>query len=252
MLNKPFCPDFLMIGGPQSGSTWLHVNLKEHPQICMPQPKKELHYFDNHFALGYDWYKNFYLEKRDQITGEICPSYGILSDEKIQIIKAINPDVKLIYIVRNPVDMEISLLNRIANQKKNAYKLNDPAEVRKMLFTQYRKGDYAKGLKMVDHDKILPHWLKYFDKQSFHICFYEDIKKAPVLLLNHIFKFLDLNPSLCTKSAIVKYNTNAKHVETRKWLAEIEAYLKPARKKTKEILLEEFNIEANHINWLNS
>jgi hypothetical protein len=38
-------PDFLGIGAQKSGTTWLHANLRPHPQIWMP-PIKELHYLD--------------------------------------------------------------------------------------------------------------------------------------------------------------------------------------------------------------
>jgi hypothetical protein len=37
-------PDFLGIGAPRAGTTWLWAVLREHPQIWMP-PRKELHYF---------------------------------------------------------------------------------------------------------------------------------------------------------------------------------------------------------------
>lgn len=38
-------PDFLGIGAPRAGTTWLWTVLRAHPQIWMP-PRKELHYFD--------------------------------------------------------------------------------------------------------------------------------------------------------------------------------------------------------------
>lgn len=38
-------PSFLGIGAHKGGTTWLHKNLKQHPQVWLP-PKKELHYFD--------------------------------------------------------------------------------------------------------------------------------------------------------------------------------------------------------------
>ena len=38
-------PDFLGIGAPRAGTTWLWTVLRQHPQIWMP-PRKELHYFD--------------------------------------------------------------------------------------------------------------------------------------------------------------------------------------------------------------
>lgn len=39
-------PDFLGIGAPRSGTTWLHAMLSKHPNIWMP-PLKEVHYFDS-------------------------------------------------------------------------------------------------------------------------------------------------------------------------------------------------------------
>ena len=38
-------PDFLVIGAQKAGTTWLHRNLQNHPQVWMPK-EKELHYFD--------------------------------------------------------------------------------------------------------------------------------------------------------------------------------------------------------------
>lgn len=38
-------PDFLGIGTPRAGTTWLWENLRQHPQIWLPY-RKELHYFD--------------------------------------------------------------------------------------------------------------------------------------------------------------------------------------------------------------
>lgn len=38
-------PDFLGIGAPRAGTTWLWTVLRAHPQIWMP-PRKEMHYFD--------------------------------------------------------------------------------------------------------------------------------------------------------------------------------------------------------------
>ena len=44
-MNSPAPLDFLGIGAPRAGTTWLWTVLRQHPQIWMP-PRKELHYFD--------------------------------------------------------------------------------------------------------------------------------------------------------------------------------------------------------------
>ncbi len=43
-------PDFLCIGAPKSGTTWLFNHLGQHPDVWLP-PVKELHYFDRVFPL---------------------------------------------------------------------------------------------------------------------------------------------------------------------------------------------------------
>ena len=49
-------PDFLCIGAQKAGTTWLHDNLRRHPQVWLP-PVKELHYLD-HRPPG--WRKRFF------------------------------------------------------------------------------------------------------------------------------------------------------------------------------------------------
>lgn len=50
-------PDFLCIGAQKAGTTWLHYNLNDHPDMWLP-PVKEFHYFNrvraNEALLG-DW-----------------------------------------------------------------------------------------------------------------------------------------------------------------------------------------------------
>ena len=44
----PF-PDFLGIGAQKAGTTWLHENLRRHPELFLPE-EKELHYFDRQWV----------------------------------------------------------------------------------------------------------------------------------------------------------------------------------------------------------
>lgn len=48
-------PDFLGIGVPRAGATWLHDLLSSHPQVVMPKKRKELNLFDLNFHRGLDW-----------------------------------------------------------------------------------------------------------------------------------------------------------------------------------------------------
>ena len=73
MKNQQWLPDFLGIGGTRCGSTWLHYNLRKHPEIWLP-PIKELHYFDrsphydspSHLATGQLWARLFGKESHNR------------------------------------------------------------------------------------------------------------------------------------------------------------------------------------------
>lgn len=103
-------PDFLGIGVPKAGTTWLHAVLRSHPSIWVPE-RREVHYFDRHYDRGLDWYRQFWPSQRDgdhfQAIGEVTPHYlyGDHCPERIAGTPSIR---KLIVILRSPVDRAYS------------------------------------------------------------------------------------------------------------------------------------------------
>src|SRR2546421_10257710 len=78
-------PDFVIIGAQKGGTTSLYSYLIEHPNIIAAR-MKEVHFFDQHFHKGIDWYRGhfpmalqkYYMEqvqKKNIITGEGSPEY---------------------------------------------------------------------------------------------------------------------------------------------------------------------------------
>jgi hypothetical protein len=84
----------------KAGTTWLWENLRRHPEIFVPE-KKELHYFDNKFE---QLPASRAASKRAARSAEITPAYGISPRERIRFIRAIMPRVRLILLIRNPVE----------------------------------------------------------------------------------------------------------------------------------------------------
>ena len=179
-------PDFLGIGAQKSGTTWLYANLKKHPEIYLPR-KKEIHYFDWYFYKGINWYYNHFNHKRKtQKTGEITPGYSILNEKKIKYIKSLKPDLKIILLLRNPIDrawshavMNLSTIpdieiNKISDQEFISH-FNHPRSI--------ERGNYL---------KIISKWKKYFPENQLYIGNYSLISQNPEKLLNQIFKFLNI------------------------------------------------------------
>jgi hypothetical protein len=101
-------PDFCIIGSAKSGTTSLYHYLSAHPGI-FPCPIKEPHYFSTDVitARGDDWYRGLYADARpDQICGESSVSYTYypLVAGTAERMHRANPAMKLIYIVRHPVE----------------------------------------------------------------------------------------------------------------------------------------------------
>ena len=111
-------PDFIIIGAARCGTTNLYRNLTQHPYI-VPAFRKEVHFFDHtsNFKNGVAWYRAHFplllykhykqVRKQDIVTGEASPYY-IFHPHAPKRAFEIVPQVKLIVMLRNPVDRAYS------------------------------------------------------------------------------------------------------------------------------------------------
>ncbi len=121
-------PTFLGIGVPRSGTTWLHEILQTHPDIYVPKYRKEIHFFDENYERGIDWYEKFFptdrLARKYRAIGEITPFY-LYYDECLKRILKMPSITKLIVILRNPVDRTYSHYGCLIRDGKYAGSLED-------------------------------------------------------------------------------------------------------------------------------
>jgi hypothetical protein len=66
--------------------------------------KKELHYFNKNYHRKLRYYSSFFLEANNKVKGEITPAYSILPVNRIRSIRAIMPEVRLIFLMRDPIE----------------------------------------------------------------------------------------------------------------------------------------------------
>lgn len=110
--EHPPLPTFLIIGAQKSATRWLRSHLGEHPDVFTSDA--EISYFnhDGRYALGTEWYRSQFREwSGEQLIGESTPGYlmwrhdpGVVAER----IRATVPDVRLIAVVRDPVDRAAS------------------------------------------------------------------------------------------------------------------------------------------------
>ena len=100
-------PDFLGLGVQKGGTTTLQRLLEQHPGAFLP-PAKELHYFSLHYAEGEAWYRSqFAAAGPNQRCGEITPYY-LFHPEAPARIQRLLPQVKLVVLLRDPVERALS------------------------------------------------------------------------------------------------------------------------------------------------
>ena len=111
-------PDYLIIGAQRCGTTSLQDVLTEHPNITSARLMKGVHYFDTGYENGLDWYQahfptRAYAAWKERATGapllvgEASPYY-IFHPTALERIRSTLPEVKLIALLRDPVERTIS------------------------------------------------------------------------------------------------------------------------------------------------
>jgi hypothetical protein len=100
-------PDFLCLGTQRGGTTTLQRLLEGHPQVYLPACK-EVHYFSLQAQQGPAWYADHYRDASlDQLCGDITPYY-LFHPEAPRRIRTLLPRVKLIVLLRDPVERSLS------------------------------------------------------------------------------------------------------------------------------------------------
>ena len=101
-------PTFLIIGTMKGGTTSLYHYLSVHPEVFMSETK-ELHYFvaEKNLPRGIGWYHQQFNAAGDaKAVGEASPDYTKypLYQGVPERIARLIPSVRLIYVIRNPLE----------------------------------------------------------------------------------------------------------------------------------------------------
>jgi hypothetical protein len=198
--------DFIGLGAPKAGTTWLSVMLDAHPNICLSEPKevfffneKKAHYakyrMNPNFAKGNVWYsKHFGHCDSSSRIGEFCTRY-LVDVASPQRIKSLFPEVKLIVCLREPISRAYSYYNYLRYFLKK--------EKRDFLTAVKQEPEYTEmGL----YHRQLTRYLQYFDRSQLHLIFFEQIKSEPQNLLKKLFGFLEVDEDFMPQKIAEKSN----------------------------------------------
>lgn len=243
-------PSFLCIGTPKSGTTWLDVQFRRHPELWLP-PVKELHHFDcsattpwglyyryeqgiqynlrraakqcltdtltgqfnqawyfRYFLLRRtdQWYSKLFSPKEKQIAGEITPAYCRLEESSVQNIKRLMPDLKVILLLRNPVERFWSnLAMYFSKYGYNGIDSVSESEIAAMFesTSHRRSAEYTKTIEL---------WRRHYSQDQMFIGFFEQVESQPQYLLESIYDFLGVQ-----KVQVIDHEKLKKKVNHRRY-----------------------------------
>lgn len=192
--HAPMKPDYPCIGSQKSGTTWLYEMLRLHPDIGFPR-RKETHYWDRKKRSSTREYSRLFPQ--DRISGDITPAYAILPSATIERVHQHNPDARIVYIVRNPIErawshalMVVQRLQSMAEGVGLGARLqaaNSPAWLFRYLFRT------KESLQRGDHAVILQNWWSVFPRQQILVLFYEDLLADPRATLQQCARHIGVN-----------------------------------------------------------
>lgn len=189
-------PDFLCIGAAKAGTTTLHDILIQHSDIYLPK-FKEAHFFDNddNFSKGIAHYEKevFGGVKNEAVIGEITPSYLYFDEVPERIAESIGTDVKLIIMLRHPVDRAWShyQMHHLRGNEKLGFeqaieqesdRLNDDF-LSASRFSYMHRGHYMEQIQR---------YLKFFPRENMHFILFEDFVKDIPAHIDAVLGFLDV------------------------------------------------------------
>ena len=177
-------PDFLVIGAQRAGTTWLDNTLRTHPGIVMSEHRKEVHFFDQNFASGPEWYSSFFETANAPTArvGETTPHYLYHPDVPRRVAGLI-PGCQLIAILRNPIDRAFSQYGHNVKSKGWTLSFEEAIEREPQIL---ERGNYARQLQR---------WLQFFDRDQLFVCMFEEVIRDPDSAAVDLGRFLRVDPS---------------------------------------------------------
>jgi hypothetical protein len=194
-------PNAIIIGAQKAGTTSLHRYLSGHPEVGVANAK-EVHYFSVRFNNVMDWYRaHFPIQGEASIVLESSHSYLFhpLAPERVH--RAL-PQVKLIALLRNPVDRAYSQhqMNFRKGIEPLSFEEAIEAEPERLLHNKassdedWRTMSYIAYLKRGFYAEQLQRWLDLFPREQVLILGSEDFFQRPEEGVQRTLAFLGLGP----------------------------------------------------------
>lgn len=241
-------PNFLIIGAAKAGTTALYEYLKQHPQIYMSHEKEPKFFALEGEKLDFrgphdqeninrtaitdiETYRKLFQGVSNEIAiGEASPLY-LYSPKAPARIKNYIPDVKLIAILRNPVDRAYSgyMMHLGLGWETTSDFTQALQEEEMRIRNNWGWGHYVNvGFYYLQ----LKRYFDTFNPDQIKVYLYDDLKANPIAMLQNIFQFLNVDESFIPDITI---RHNISGIPKNNFLATLIKSVKPLNPILKQL-----------------
>ncbi|CAI2345006.1 unnamed protein product [Caenorhabditis sp. 36 PRJEB53466] len=200
-------PSALIVGVRKGGTRALLDAVALHPKVRIV--RKETHFFDSNYSLGFDWYRDQMpdVESEDEVILEKTPAY-FTNEHVPRRVFEMNPDMKLILIVRHPVYRTVSDFTQVYYNKLEQNKtlpvlsleaFRSDEEGREMINMEY------KPMTNSLYDIHISKWLKFFKVHNFLFVNGDVFRANPLHELRRVEEFLGLERAITPSQLVFDY-----------------------------------------------
>lgn len=246
-------PSVLIIGSQKAGTTSLYRYLLEHPQMLAPS-RKEIGFFDIHFARGLGWYRSRFPLRRPWHAFTLEASTGYLDHPHAPSnIRLMLPNAKLLVLVREPVDRayshylhtvrigyeQLTFEEAIDCEEARTHALYDQMEADPSFYP--REINYFSYLRRGRYAEHLEHWFSLFPREQLLVLRTEDLALTPGRVLDTVWDFIGLNsvqPVHFSRHNVAPERSQDLAADTR---ARLEKYFAPHNRQLERLVGRSFN-----------
>lgn len=200
--------DFFCIGAQKAGTTLLHDILVQHQDIYLP-PKKEAHFFDvnERYLKGLDYYFETFFKtySNEKFIGNINPNLQIENRSLDRIIECFGVDVKIIFLLRNPVKRayshylmskkrgfeDLSFLEALKRESKRIHNPKKHKDYESQEIGHFEKNHFGYIQRGLYSEKIEYLYSK-FSKENIKIVLFENLVSKKEDTISDILDFLNI------------------------------------------------------------
>ena len=221
-------PDFLVIGAMKSGTTTLAFDLESHPEVAFPGGKEvgDLRRPEVLTQEGRAHYGRIFAGTPEQIkVGDAHPaySYDVGLDVPGKTLELCGPDIRLIYIMRDPIRRAISHHTHIFQRGGVSSDIDTHLRTDN-LYLDF--GSYAQQLEC---------WLETFHREHFLFLRFEDYVQDREEGYKRAIRHLGLEPqperltlearNQAENKRLPAFNNRIDQRKLQRWRAELQKYL---------------------------